>query len=70
MSKPDPSITANLLNRLMEPKTEAAEGGTVPQNAAKKTSEASPKPGAAKSKLGPSRKAPTPGHMRSSPRGK
>lgn len=70
MSKPDPTITANLLNRLMDPKTETAESGTILRSAAKKTTEASPKPGAAKSKLGPSRKAPAPGHMRSSPRGK
>jgi len=70
MSKPDPNITANLLNSIMEQRTEVHEAGSA--GALRKSpSEASPKATAGKAgKLGPNRKAPGPGHMRSSPRGK
>jgi len=70
MSKPDPNITANLLNSILELRTEVHEAGSA--GALRKSpSEASPKAMAGKAgKLGPTRKAPGPGHMRSSPRGK
>ena len=70
MSKPDPNITANLLNSLMEQRAEVHEAGAA--GALRKSpSDASPKALAAKAgRLGPTRKAPGPGHMRSSPRGK
>ena len=72
MSKPDPHITANLLSNLLDQKAEFHETGAGSLGAGRKaSSEAASKPSAPRSsKLGPSRKAPGPGHMRSSPRGK
>lgn len=70
MSKPNPSITANLLNSILEKKgeTQGAEGeGGV---GTKVASNAHLKGSPAKVKLGPTRKTAGAGHMRSSPRGK
>ena len=70
MSKPNPSITANLLTRLLDQRTELHATGA--EGAGRKTpSEMGSKPlDHGPSTLGPTRKAPGPGHMRSSPRGK
>jgi hypothetical protein len=69
MSKPNPAITANLLNSLLEKRGELAGtdgSGSKPKVAAENAA----KPAVAKAKLAPNRKTAGAGHMRSSPRGK
>lgn len=67
MSKPNPAITANLLNTILDKRGEHFEEGG---GKAKVASESAPKAPNVKSKPAPGRKNAGAGRMRSSPRGK